>query len=51
MAAAAILDFQKCNFVINHRVHTTFLRIAVKFGEYQYTQSKVASIFGIFVLA
>ncbi len=39
------LGFSKMSFFINHRVHTTYLRIAVEFGEYQYTQSKVASIF------
>jgi hypothetical protein len=45
MAAAAILDFQIFYFFISHRVLTVFLRIAVKFGDDQSTQSKVASIF------
>ena len=45
MAAAAILDFQFFYFFTSHRVLTVFLRIAVKFGDDQSTQSKVASIF------
>ena len=39
------LGFLKFFFFINHRVPTVFLRIAVKFGDDQSTQSKVASIF------
>ncbi len=45
MAAAAILDFQIFHFCINHRMHTLFLRIALKFGEGQSMHSKIASIF------
>ena len=45
MAAAAILDFQIFHFCINHRMHTVFIRIAMKFGEGQSMHSKIASIF------